>query len=107
MLHLRYSYNVIVYLMQNGGRYVMEPYRFDAWVIRPILHHTSPLLGKTIPVTGHGRPQGFETPKLRYFLDNQLTDGGEVVSLTLRPPFTPQQDSSYSFLLEAESNARP
>jgi hypothetical protein len=30
------------------------------------------------------------------------TDGGEVVSLTLRL-FTPQKDSCYSFLLEAES----
>jgi hypothetical protein len=37
------------------------------------------------------------------FLDNRLTDGGEVVSLTRRPPFTPQEDSWYSFLLEAES----
>jgi hypothetical protein len=37
------------------------------------------------------------------FLDNRLTDGGEVVSLTRRPPFTPQEDSWFSFLLEAES----
>jgi hypothetical protein len=40
---------------------------------------------------------------LPHFLDNRLTDGGEVVSLTSRPPFTPQEDSWYSFLLEAES----
>jgi hypothetical protein len=26
-------------------------------------------------------------------LDNRLTDGGEVVSLTCRPPFTPQEGS--------------
>jgi hypothetical protein len=38
------------------------------------------------------------------FLDSRLTDGGEVVSLTRRPPFTPQKDSWNSFLLEAESN---
>jgi hypothetical protein len=37
------------------------------------------------------------------FPDNWLTDGGEVVSLTHRPPFTPQEDSWYSFPLEAES----
>jgi hypothetical protein len=34
-------------------------------------------------------------------LDNQLTDGGEVVSLTHWLPFTLQEDSWYSFLLEA------
>jgi hypothetical protein len=39
-----------------------------------------------------------------HYLDNRLTDGGEVVSLT-RPPAAlyPQVDSWYSFLLEAES----
>jgi hypothetical protein len=29
-----------------------------------------------------------ETSRLLHFLDNRLTDGGEVVSLTRRPPFT-------------------
>jgi hypothetical protein len=28
-----------------------------------------------------------------HYLDNRLTDGGEVVSLTRRPRFTPQEDS--------------
>jgi hypothetical protein len=42
------------------------------------------------PVTGHE-------------LDNRRIDGGKVVSLTRRQPFTPQKDSWYSFLLEAES----
>jgi hypothetical protein len=37
-----------------------------------------------------------------HFLDNRLTDGGEVVSLTRRPPFTLLEDFWYSFLLEAE-----
>jgi hypothetical protein len=41
---------------------------------------------------------------LPHFLDSRLTDGGEVVSLKRRPPFTPHEDSWYSFLLEAESN---
>jgi hypothetical protein len=36
------------------------------------------------------------------FVDNRLTDGGEVVSLTRRPLFTPKEHSWYSFLLEAE-----
>jgi hypothetical protein len=54
------------------------------------------------PVTGRGDPQGCEMPRLPHFLDNQPTDGGQVVSLTRRPPFTLQEDSWYSFLLEAE-----
>jgi hypothetical protein len=49
-----------------------------------------------IPVTGRGGPYGCEMSELPHFLDNQLTDGGEVVSLTR------QEDSWYSFLLEAE-----
>jgi hypothetical protein len=36
----------------------------------------------------------------------QLTDGDEVLSLTHWPPFTPQEDSWYSFLMEAESTPR-
>jgi hypothetical protein len=36
-------------------------------------------------------------------LDSQFTDGSEVVSLTRRLPFTSQEDTWYSFLLEAES----
>jgi hypothetical protein len=46
-----------------------------------------------------------EVPTLS--LDNRLTDGGEVVRLTSLPPFTPREDSSYSFLLEAESTLEP
>jgi hypothetical protein len=44
---------------------------------------------------------------LPHFLNNRLTDGGEVVSLTGRPPFTPQEDSWYSFLLDADSTPGP
>jgi hypothetical protein len=58
--------------------------------------------GKAIPVTGRGGPYGCETSRSPYFLDNRLTDGGEVVSLMRRTSFTPQEDSRYSFLLEAE-----
>jgi hypothetical protein len=42
-----------------------------------------------IPVTGRGGPWGCERSKLPHFLDNRLTDGGEVVSLTRRLLFTP------------------
>jgi hypothetical protein len=42
-----------------------------------------------------------------FSLDNRLTDGGKVVSLTRRLSLIPQEDSWYSFLLEAESTPRP
>jgi hypothetical protein len=41
---------------------------------------------------------------LLHFVDYQLTDGGEVFSLTV---LYPQEDSWYSFLLEAESIPGP
>jgi hypothetical protein len=47
--------------------------------------------GKVTLVTGRGGPYGYETSKLPHFLDNRLTHGGEVVSLTRRPPFTPRK----------------
>jgi hypothetical protein len=40
--------------------------------------------GKAIPVTG----RGCETSRFPHFLDNRLTDSGEIISLTRRPPFT-------------------
>jgi hypothetical protein len=41
-------------------------------------------------------------------LDNQLTDGSQVVSLTHLPvAICPQEDSWYSFLLQAESTPGP
>jgi hypothetical protein len=45
---------------------------------------------KTIPGTGCGGPEGCETSWLPHFLDNRVTDGGEV-SLTHRPPSTPRK----------------
>jgi hypothetical protein len=46
--------------------------------------------GIAIPLTGRGGPWDCETLKLRHFLDIRLADGGEIVSLTRRPPFTPR-----------------
>jgi hypothetical protein len=46
---------------------------------------------KAIPVTGRKGPWGCETSRLPHFLENRLTDGGEVDSLTRRPPFTPRK----------------
>jgi hypothetical protein len=62
---------------------------------------------KSIPVTGRKGPQGCERLRLPHFVDNRLTDSGKVVSLTRRPPFTPQEDSWYSFLFEAVSTPGP
>jgi hypothetical protein len=63
--------------------------------------------GKPIPVIGREGPQSCETSRLSHFLDNRLTDGGKAVSLMCRPPFTPQEDSWYSFLLEDELTPGP
>jgi hypothetical protein len=38
-----------------------------------------------------------------FSLDNRLIDGSKFFSLARRQPFTPQEDSWYSFQLEAES----
>jgi hypothetical protein len=53
--------------------------------------------GKAIPVTGRGGPYGSETSRLPQFLDNRLTDGGEFVSLTHRPRFTPRKIAGTHF----------
>jgi hypothetical protein len=61
---------------------------------------------QTIPVTGRGVPYGCEMSRLPYYLYNRLTDGGKVVSPTRRPPFTPQEDFCYSFLLRGRVDPR-
>jgi hypothetical protein len=63
--------------------------------------------GEAIPVTGRGGPKDCERSRLPHFLENRHTDGGNFISLTLRPPFTHQEDSWYSFMLEAESTPEP
>jgi hypothetical protein len=56
---------------------------------------TAPLVGLMIvPPYGRECPQGSETSRLPHFLDNRLTDGAGH-------PFTPQEDTWYSFLLDA------
>jgi hypothetical protein len=47
--------------------------------------------GEATLVTGRGGPQDCETSRLPHFLDNRLTDGGEIVGLTRRPLFTPRK----------------
>jgi hypothetical protein len=55
-----------------------------------ILLTSASIKGQAIPVTGRGDSHGCEMLRLPRFLDIRLTDGGEVVSLTPQPPFTPR-----------------
>jgi hypothetical protein len=43
---------------------------------------------KTILVTACGGLYSSETLRLMHFLEDRCTEGSEVVSLTIRPPFT-------------------
>jgi hypothetical protein len=52
---------------------------------------------KSIPVTGREGPYGCKTSRFPHFLENRLTGGGEVVSFTRRPPFTPRKASGTHF----------
>jgi hypothetical protein len=63
--------------------------------------------GKTISVTDRESPYGFEMLMLPHFLDKQFTVGGNVVSIEPRLPFIPQENSWYSFLLQAHSTPGP
>jgi hypothetical protein len=53
---------------------------------------------KAVPVKGRRGPFSCEMSRLTHFLDNRLTDSGDV-RLSRRPPFTPHQYSWYSLLL--------
>jgi hypothetical protein len=76
--HQIFLYNNRVYLIKVDLYCDMKTFISHSFLLKPI------------PATDRGSPQGCETSRLPYFLDNRLTDGGKVVSLTRRPPFTPQ-----------------
>jgi hypothetical protein len=61
----------------------ISPHRID-W------RELSDVVG-AVPATGHGGPLGCETSGLPHILDIRLTDGGEVVGLTHRPPLPPRK----------------
>jgi hypothetical protein len=72
------------------------------WIFRKIIpvvnkwsHHKGK--GKAIPVTCCGGPYDWETSRLPHFLDNRLTDGCKVVTLTRLPPFTLRKISGILF----------
>jgi hypothetical protein len=62
---------------------MMLPETMDAYVLA--------VKCKAIPVIGPEDPKDCETLMLPHFLGNRLTDDGEIVSLTPRPPFTPRK----------------
>jgi hypothetical protein len=101
MVFLGPSTKMLVYYLS----YPMTTPKFSLIYHPP--NHLMLCKAKAVPVTGHEGPYGCETLRLPHFLDSRLTDGGEVFSLTRRPPFTSQEDSWYSFLLEAESTPGP
>jgi hypothetical protein len=53
------------------------------------------------------RPLGLREVEALTFSNIRLIYDGKVVSPTRRPLFIPQEDSRYSFLLEAESTPGP
>jgi hypothetical protein len=75
------------------GAVSYEPLQFNIW--------------RSYSANRPWRPIGGDTSRLSNFLDNHLTDGGDVFSFTRRPFFTPQEHSWYSFLLGVESTSGP
>jgi hypothetical protein len=99
---------VLCFKQKQDGGYVQK---HNSCINIPSSHTldlTGNSIGKAIPVTGCGDPWGSETSRLPHFLDNWLTGSGEVTSLTRRQAaLYRQEDSWYSFLLEAESTPGP
>ena len=62
--------------------------------------------GKAVPLQAWSGLEGSRKLKFPDFMTT-AQDGGKVVSLTHRSPFTPRKYTWYSFLLEAESTPRP
>ena len=62
--------------------------------------------GKAVPLQGWSGPEGSRKLGFPDFMTT-AQDGGKVVSLTHRPPFTSRKYTWYPFLLEAESTPGP
>jgi hypothetical protein len=61
------------------------------------ISYSNKVKSKAISVTGRRGPKDCEKSRLPHFLDNRLTDDGEIVSLTRRPPFTIRKKSDTHF----------
>jgi hypothetical protein len=85
-----------------------QHFNITSWdrLIKSIFSSYYNTLKKSIPIRGRGGPLVCETSRLPHFLDNRLTDGGEVEPYALAALY-PQEDSWYSFLLEAASTPGP
>jgi hypothetical protein len=59
------------------------------------------------PLTGRGGPLGYETSRVPQFtdLDDRLIDGGEVSSLTCRPPLNHRKISGTHFCQRSRPRA--
>jgi hypothetical protein len=70
-----------------------QPTRAPCQVLEPIVEISLFFLRKdqAIPVTGHGGPHGCQTLTFARLLDNDLTDGAEVVSIKRRKPSAPRK----------------
>ena len=68
--------------------------------------HTHKDTGKGVPIQAWSGLEGSRKLRLPDFKTTAY-DGGKVVSLTHRPPFTPRKYTWYSYLLEAESTPGP
>jgi hypothetical protein len=61
--------------------------------IQILNRHMAHIASKAILVAGRGGLQDSEMLRIPHFLDNRLTDGSGVVSLTRQQRFIPKEDS--------------
>jgi hypothetical protein len=85
-------------------------------MVHEIRHLANWFYAKNIWSLGFGVENNKKAVGTEFLYKKKTTNGSrqlkicfepEVISLTRRPPFTPQEDSQYSFLLEAESTPVP
>jgi hypothetical protein len=91
---------------QIGSRLLKDHANFVSIRCSIEIQHIQVQKGTSIPIKGHGGPLSCETSRLPHFLDNRLTVGGEVVSLTRRQPFTSRKIPGTHFCQRAESTPR-